>query len=120
MVLARTGESPTQTITKSQDMVLQHMLSTSTLSKLAVSEAIYGDRSYRLIDYFNDLDEVMWSELKSYKPVDIYRRNLQRSYLDRLIELSNKSGKDYRDVAPILRIKLKDIHTIIHKAISKT
>ena len=62
----------------------------------------------------------MWSELKNYKPVDIYRRNLQRTYLDRLVELSNKSGKDYRDVAPILKIKIKDIQGIIHKAISRT
>lgn len=120
MVLARIGESPTQTIGGSQDMVLQHLLSTTTLSKLSVGEAMYGEQAYRLIHYFNDIDDAMWSELKSNRPVDIYRRNLQRSYLDRLIELSNKSGKDYRDVAPILKMKLKEIHGTIRKAISRT
>lgn len=120
MVLARTGESPTQTVGKSQDMVLRHLLSTNTLSKLSVSEAMYGDRAYRLIDYFNDIDEAMWKELRTYSPVDIYRRNLQRTYLDRLIELSEKAGKDYRDVGPIIRVKLQEIHGLIKKAISRT
>jgi hypothetical protein len=62
----------------------------------------------------------MWTELKTNAPIDIYRRNLQRSYLDRLIELSNKSGKDYRDVAPILKMKLKEIQSTIRKSIGKT
>jgi hypothetical protein len=120
MVLARVGESPTQIVTKSQDMVLNHLLSASTLSKLAVSEAMYGEKSYGLIEYFNDLDASMWDELKTYSPVDIYRRNLQRSYVDRLVELSNRSGKDYRDVAPIVKVKLLDIQTTIKKAMNKT
>lgn len=120
MVLARVGESPTQMISKSQDMVLNHLLSGGTLSKLAVSEAMYGDRSYRLISYFNDIDAAMWSELKTYDAVDIYRRNLQRSYLDRLVELSNRSSKDYRDVAPIVKVKLLEIHGVIKKAMNKT
>jgi hypothetical protein len=120
MVLSRVGESPTQTISRVQDMALQHLLSTGTLSKLAVSEAMYGNKAYRLIDYFNDIDALMWTELKSNSPVDIYRRNLQRSYIDRLVELSMKSGKDYRDVAPLLKVKLESIHTTVKKAMSKS
>lgn len=119
-VLARIGESPTQTVSKSQDMVLNHLLSASTLSKLSVNEAMHGDKAYRLIDYFNDIDKALWTELKSREAIDIYRRNLQRSYLERLIELSNKSGKDYRDVGPILKAKLNDIYRTLKKAASKT
>jgi hypothetical protein len=120
MVLARVGESPTQIVSKSQDMVLNHLLSAGTLSKLAVSEAMYGNKSYRLIDYFNDIDAGMWTELRSNSSVDIYRRNLQRSYLDRMVELSNRTSKDYRDVAPIVKVKLMDIHSTIKKAMNKT
>jgi hypothetical protein len=101
-------------------MVLNHLMSATTLSKLSVSEAMYGDKAYRLIDYFNDIDDAIWTEVKSNSPVDIYRRNLQRSYLDRLIELSGKSGKDYRDVGPILKVKLREIHAMVKKASSKT
>jgi hypothetical protein len=118
LVLARVGESPTQMIAKSQDMVLQYLFSGNTLSKLAVTEAMYGNKAYNLIDYFNDIDNAIWSGFKG--PIDIYKRNLQRSYVDRLIELSNKSGKDYRDVGPILKNKLSEIHNNIKRAISKT
>lgn len=120
MVLARIGESPTQVVGRSQDMVLKRLLSTSTMSKLAVNEAMHGDKAYRLIDYFNDIDAAMWTELKDYNAIDVYRRNLQRSYVEKLIELSKKSGKDYLDVAPILKVKLKDIQNNVKKAAGKT
>lgn len=119
-VLARVGESPTQIVGKSQDMVFQHLLSGKTLSKLAVNEAMYGEKAYSLIEFFNDLDAAMWTELKTYGSVDIYRRNLQRSYVDRIIELSKKSGKDYRDVAPLMSMKISEIKAIVKKAITKT
>jgi hypothetical protein len=119
-VLARVGESPTQTAMKSQEMVLQHLLSANTVSKLSVSYAMYGDKAYSLIDYFNDIDKMMWTELKTGAPIDIYRRNLQRVYMDKLIELSDRSGKDYRDVGPILKIKLAAIQSNITKSIVRT
>jgi hypothetical protein len=119
-VLSRVGESPVQIVGKSQDMVLQHLLSAKTLSKLAVNEAMYGEKSYSLIEFFNELDAMMWNELKTYSPVDIYRRNLQRSYVDRVIELSKKSGRDYRDVAPLMTMKIAEMKGVVKKAISKT
>jgi len=119
-VLARVGESPTQTIMAMQEMVLQHLLGTNTVSKLSVSQAMYHDKAYDLIEYFNDVDVMMWNELKTGATIDIYRRNLQRSYIDKLIELSNRSGKDYKDVGPILKVKLAKIESEINKAIPKT
>ncbi|MEX2231849.1 MAG: zinc-dependent metalloprotease [Cyclobacteriaceae bacterium] len=119
MILSRVGDSPTQTIGRSQDWVLNYLLSTSTVSKLAVSEAMYGDKAYRLIDYFNDIDRTMWTELKNEKTIDLYRRNLQRAYVEALISLSNKSGKDYRDAGPIVKNKLVEIHAAIKKGTKK-
>jgi hypothetical protein len=119
-ILSRTGESPTQTVGKTQTMVINHLFNTTTLSKLAVSHAIYNDKAYSLIDYFNDIDEAMWIELKTNNPVDTYRRNLQRYYIDKLIELSGKTGRDYRDVGPIVKAKLEEIYNTIKKALRKT
>ena len=115
MILARVGDSPTQTIARSQDRVLNYLLNTNTVSKLVVNEAMYGQRAYRLINYFNDIDATMWTELKEEKPIDLYRRNLQRSYVEALISLSNKNGKEYRDAGPIAKNKLVEIHTMIKK-----
>ena len=115
-ILARVGDSPTQTISRSQDRVLNYLLSTSTISKLAVNEAMYGEKAYRLIDYFNDIDAAIWTELRQEKTIDLYKRNLQRSYVEALITLSNKSGKEYRDAGPIAKNKLTEIHAMIKKS----
>jgi hypothetical protein len=119
MILARTGQSPTDSIGRSQDRVLDYLFSTSTVSKLAANQAMYGDKAYSLIDYFNDVDKMMWTELKAEQPIDIYRRNLQRSYIEALISLSTKSGDEYRDVGPIVMNKLEQIHAVVKKAIKK-
>lgn len=115
MILARVGDSPTQTIGRSQERALDYLLSTNTVSKLAVNESMYGNKSWRLIDYFNDIDRAIWTELRDEKAIDLYRRNLQRQYVESLISLSNKSGKDYRDVGPIVKNKLIEIHATIKK-----
>lgn len=119
-IFARIGESPTQVIGDIQSIALNHLLSVHTLSRLSVSEAMYPEKSYPLHDYFNDLDRAIWSELDGFTPIDIYRRNLQRTYTDRIVELATKSGSDYRDVAPILRIHLSHLHNRISKVLAKT
>lgn len=115
MILARVGDSPTQVIARSQDKVLDYLLNTNTISRLAINEAMYGAKAYRLIDYFNDLDRAMWTELQEEKAIDLYRRNLQRTYVEELIDLSKKSGRDYRDAAPIAKNKLVEIYEMIKK-----
>jgi hypothetical protein len=119
MILTRAGDSPTEIIGKSQERVLDYLLGTATVSKLAANAALYGDKAYPLIAYFNDIDKMMWTEVKEEKPIDLYRRNLQRSYVEALIDLSNKSGSEYRDVAPIVKNKLIEIHAAIKKGIRK-
>jgi hypothetical protein len=94
-------------------------LGTNTVSRLAVNEAMYGDKAYRLIDYFDDIDNAMWTEVREQKPIDLYRRNLQRAYIEALIKLSNKSGKEYRDVGPIVQNKLVEIQAAIKKGVRK-
>jgi hypothetical protein len=89
------------------------------LSKIAVSEAMYPDKAYSLAEYFGDIDNMMWTELKTSSAIDIYRRNLQRTYIDKLTEVAGKSGKDYRDVGPILKAKMTEIYSHISKALPK-
>ncbi len=114
-VLARVGDSPTQTITRFHDRVLNYLLGTNTISKLAVNEVMYGEQAYPLIDYFNDVDNAIWTELDKEVAIDVYRRNLQRAYVEALISLSNKTGKEYRDAGPIAKNKLIEIHARIKK-----
>jgi hypothetical protein len=121
VLLSRTGQSPEQIITDSQHMVLNNILSNSTLNKISEGEAMYGVKAYRLIDFLDELDNAMWTELASYSSISIYRRNLQRYYVERLLELANpKSGWDTRDVGPVVKSKLAEISLRIDKALTKT
>jgi hypothetical protein len=97
------------------------LLSSSNLAKIVTSQATYGPRAYQLIDFLDDLDEGMWTELTTFESISLYRRNLQRSYIDRLLELatSTRSDREYRDVAPIIIIKLGEIQQHIKKGMLK-
>jgi hypothetical protein len=121
-ILARTGVSPTEIISGSQEMVLNNLLGTETLTRLTENEAMFGDNAYHLIDFIDDLDRAMWTELRTNDSIEIHRRNLQRFYIDKLIELQNpaKQNRDFRDVAPIVQNKLLQIQDRIKRAIPKT
>mgnify|MGYP003679640194 CR=1 FL=1 len=51
---------------------------------------------YSALEMFQDLREGIWSEARSGGNVDIYRRNLQRSYLDRMEYLMTDKGPTRR------------------------
>lgn len=120
LILSRIGGSPTEIVSRSQDLVLKHLLGAGTLSRMVNHEALYGDRAYKLTDYFNDIDRYLWTELRNHNAIDVYRRNLQSNYVARLIELAGASGKNYQDVVPVVRAKLASIQANIKKAIPKT
>jgi hypothetical protein len=121
-ILARVGDSPAKIIGRSQDMVLNSLLGNNTLSKLVANENMYGAKSYRLLDFLNDLDNTMWTELLENGPIDSYRRNLQRSYVDKLLEMANPTrySKDFRDAAPIAKNLLIGIQKKVNKSSSRT
>jgi hypothetical protein len=53
-----------------------------------------------------DLKKGIWSELAARKPVDIYRRNLQKSYINVLSNLVNPPPPQQVSVAPGVTITI--------------
>ena len=86
-IMARTGLSGTTFIGQVQDAALNRLLSTRTLGKLIDAETILGSNAYQVTELFTDLKKGIWSELITAKATDIYRRNLQKSYVATLINL---------------------------------
>lgn len=121
-ILARTGMTPAQIIGTPQEMVLSELLNVHTLNDLLNAQTMYGLESYNLMEYLKDLDQLVWKELKNYAPIDIYRRMLQRSYTEKLINLvnTNKNGKTYGDIIAIVKEQLRNLQTRIKPAIRKT
>lgn len=119
-VLSRIGMTSNQVITRSQEMVLSELVSTNTLNELISIENMYGYEAYGLLDYFNDLDKCIWRELEGFEAVEPYRRTLQRSYTEKLIEILDPYKKSYSDVAPVVKEQLRNLRTRIEPAIRKT
>ena len=88
-IFDRTGGSAITTIGTLQDNILGNLLSNNTLSKLIDAEAESGTAAYSIIDFLNDLKKGVWTELPARKRIDVYRRNLQKSYIGLLNGLLN-------------------------------
>ena len=91
-VFARTGGNPITIIGNIQDATLNRLFNTNTLNKLINAETAIGNNAYKMTDLFTDLKKGIWSELSTKKSIDVYRRNLQKSYVSILDNLLNPSA----------------------------
>lgn len=73
-----------------QDNLLGNLLGTGRMHRLIASNN-RDAASYRIDEYLDDLKRGIWSELVARKPVDNYRRNLQKSFVERLGNIVNPS-----------------------------
>lgn len=71
-----------------QRSTLRKLLDPDMPDKLLAVKKNYGDSlSYPLDEYFSNLHRCIWRGLAAGKPMDIYRRSLQRSYITALGQL---------------------------------
>jgi hypothetical protein len=91
-IFGKTGLSGLTTIGGVQDNILGRLLSNRTFTKLLEAEATQGSNAYQMTELFSDLKKGIWTELPARKPIDIYRRNLQKSYVNTLIGLIKPSS----------------------------
>ena len=71
----------TERIRSLQSSYLNRILDFGRMARMIENEALNGLNSYSLNEMMNDLKRGIWSELKGAKTIDVYRRNLQRSYI---------------------------------------
>ena len=64
------------------------MLASTRLQRI-ISSSNREKGTYTIDEYFEDLKNGLWSELKTKKPIDNYRRNLQKGFIERLCNLVN-------------------------------
>jgi hypothetical protein len=122
-IIARLGQMPVQRVNSTQETILSTMMSPTTLIKLVEAEAAFPGKSYPLMHYMEDLDEVMWNELRTNDTISTYRRNLQRLYVSKLIELINSSprlDKYAGDISAIVMQRLEGIDERLRRAVPRT
>jgi hypothetical protein len=83
-IFSKTGTADMNTVSMLQFSTLNRVMSSSTLDKLIQFEANDPAHAYTAMEMMNDLKKGIWSELPAHKPVDIYRRNLQKMYAEKL------------------------------------
>ncbi|WP_461485668.1 zinc-dependent metalloprotease, partial [Pedobacter sp.] len=88
-ILDNINESPLVVVSKLQNAALARVVSTRVLGNLIAAEAADGAAAYKISDLFKDLNASIFSELKGGGVIDVYRRNLQKAYVDRMISIVN-------------------------------
>jgi len=78
----RIGGSPLITIGNMQESTLNRLFSTNTFGKLIQFEAAQENQAYTMSELLSDVKKGIWSELASKKKIDVYRRNLQKAYIN--------------------------------------
>ncbi|MGF1669995.1 MAG: zinc-dependent metalloprotease, partial [Balneolaceae bacterium] len=87
---------------------LQSVMSVSRMNRLIEDETFRESDSYTLTELLYDVRSGVWSELNKNVPIDTYRRNLQRTYIQHVESLMNNSDNstELSDIKPLLRDEL--------------
>ncbi|NQZ42871.1 MAG: zinc-dependent metalloprotease [Flavobacteriaceae bacterium] len=67
-----------------QVRTLNTILGLGKLARVIENETANGDQAYGMLELMRDLRRGLWSETRSGKKIDTYRRNLQKAHIDRL------------------------------------
>ncbi|HEX6333146.1 MAG TPA: zinc-dependent metalloprotease [Flavisolibacter sp.] len=78
-----TGNNKLSTILSLQSSVLNRVLAANTFNKLSRFEA-EDKNAYTANEMVTDLRKGIWSEVAARRPIDIYRRALQKSFVESL------------------------------------
>ncbi|NIM60925.1 MAG: hypothetical protein GTN89_09555 [Acidobacteria bacterium] len=83
IILRITGEGVAGRLQAAQRRLLAMLVNDARVNRMA-EHATWNDEAYTPVELLGDLREGIFSEISSNEPVDLYRRNLQRSYVDHL------------------------------------
>lgn len=72
---------------------LNSLYSFDRMGRMLENEALNGRNTYTILEMMADVRNGIWSELKGARSIDLYRRNLQKAYIDRLEYLITEDYK---------------------------
>lgn len=121
-----------------QEGAMSGLVSADRLNRMQISAERFGiDKGYTPMEMLNDVEKGIFSELSSKKPIDFYRRLVQKSYVDKLVNILTPAaaqtvsvpgfgtltvGTDTRksDVPAIVRAQLVSLRSQINTAAAST
>ncbi|MBT8209729.1 MAG: zinc-dependent metalloprotease [Eudoraea sp.] len=120
-----------------QVRTLNNVMSLGKMARLIENEALNNREAYTLVEMMRDLRNGIWSELRTGRKIDTYRRNLQKAHIDRLEYLMKAENQrklpdfgGYRkstavntsqsDIRSIARAELNNLKRNIRNAMGNT
>ncbi|WP_439649293.1 zinc-dependent metalloprotease [Lentiprolixibacter aurantiacus] len=120
-----------------QVRALNNVMSLGKMARLIENEALNGRDAYTLMEMMRDMRNGIWSELRTGRSIDTYRRNLQKAHIDRLEYLMTAENQrklpdfgGYRkstavntsqsDIRSIARAELNNLKRNVRAAIGRT
>lgn len=105
----------------SQRSVLNNLLQDNRLTRMSELEALHSAATvYKVTDMLTDLRKGVWSELDSRNvTIDLYRRNLQRAYVDIMAARLTSAGLS-GESRSLIRGNLRDLSRSVDQSLSRT
>lgn len=130
VMVNRIGIEPIDEIKKIDETAILNCTNSRILYNI-VSISQFSSDPYTLPEYMKDLEEGIWGELETHRTIDIYRRNLQKIYIDNLSAIvkppapgagsrsvaSRKSPAEQSDVVSYIRMDLIYLKERIQEAL---
>ncbi|MER2996823.1 zinc-dependent metalloprotease [Pontibacter populi] len=122
-------------IRTAQVSIVNNLLEPGRMARLLEAQATLGAKAYTLPEMMADLRKGLWSEVSTGKSIDIYRRNLQRGYLERMEFLMKDQEQTaaarfgrggtpvnvaQSDIRPMVRGELTALRSQIRSSLAKT
>ena len=100
-----------------QSSSLNSVLDFAKMARMIENEALNGSNAYTLQEMMNDLKNGIWFELKNNSNIDVYRRNLQRTYINRLAyimknEQPTRQGSFWSNYITPIKVDVSDIRSV--------
>jgi hypothetical protein len=98
----------TTRLRNAHNSVMNALLQTARLERLIEQSAIDGAAAYAPLQFLTDLRRGVWSELTApARPIDVFRRNTQRVYLETMDNRLNGGAPPDAAVRALLRGELR-------------
>ncbi|ULQ50775.1 zinc-dependent metalloprotease [Flavihumibacter fluvii] len=101
-IFSKTGGNAVTIVSRLQDAALGRVMGANTLNKLLNAEAAIGTKAFTVNELMGELRKQVFTELNNRKPIDIYRRNLQKNMVERLLTIVKPSSGGSSSVGAII------------------
>ncbi len=105
-------------IRTAQNSVMNSLLQTARIERMVEQAALEPSTAYTPVQFLGDVRKGIWSELATpAKPIDTFRRNTQRVYLDTLDNRLNGGAEPSDEVRALIKGELRALRGQIVAAI---